>query len=65
MTIQTHPAFTALVSAEQARRKLVRRPGGRAALAANSTLCFRLEQQIMRDTGATFSELTSAVLGAA
>jgi len=60
-SITQHPAFARLVDLEAQRRRMVRRPGGRAALAANSSACFAAEQQILRDTGCTFNQLTAAV----
>ena len=60
-TIRNHPEFATLSRLESERRRMVRRPGGRAALAANSTDCFRTEQHIIRDTGCTFNELTMAL----
>lgn len=62
--IAQHPAFPRLVKLEAQRRRLVRRPGGRAALAANSTACFQAEQEILRGTGCTFLDLTAAVAAA-
>lgn len=61
----SHPAFIALVAAEKARASMRRRPGGRAALAANSALCMRLEAEVMRATGATFQQISGAALAAA
>jgi hypothetical protein len=63
-TIRNHPEFTKLVRLERERRQMVRRPGGRAALAANSTECFRAEHAIIRATGCSFIELSAAVAGA-
>jgi|GEM_PF-5716555 hypothetical protein len=63
-TIRNHPAFGRLVQLEAQRRRMVRRPGGRAALAANSAACFAAEQEILRATGCTFNQLTAAVLTA-
>lgn len=62
--ITEHPAFCRLVALEAERRRLLRCPGGRGALAANSTACFEVEQQILRATGCTFNQLTAAVLTA-
>lgn len=62
--ITEHPAFCRLVALEAERRRLLRRPGGRAALAANSTACFQAEQAILRDIGCSFNQLTAAVLTA-
>lgn len=59
--IRNHPEFATLVRLETERRRMVRRPGGRSALAANSTACFRAEQVIMRETGCTFNQLTMAL----
>ncbi len=63
-SITQHPAFSRLVDLEAQRRRMVRRPGGRAALAANSTACFAAEQEILRGTGCTFTQLTAAVAAA-
>lgn len=63
-TIRNHPEFTNLVRLERERRQMVRRPGGRAALAANSAECFRVESIIIRATGCSFIELSAAVAGA-
>lgn len=62
--IRQHPAFSRLVDLEAQRRRLSRRPGGRSAIAANSTACFQAEQEILRGTGCTFNDLTAAVLTA-
>lgn len=62
--IRNHPEFRNLVKLEQDRRRMVRRPGGRAALAANSTACFIAESRIIRDTGCTFIQLSAEVAGA-
>lgn len=63
--VLAHPDFPALVSLEAERRRMVRRPGGRSALAANSAACMRAEQRIMRDTGASFSTVSGAALAQA
>ena len=60
--IRQHPQFRPLVNLEARRRRLVQMPGGRDKLAQNADECFRAEARILRDTGCTFSELTSAVL---
>lgn len=57
-----HPDFAGLVALEKARAALARRPGNRAALTANSEACMRVEQRIMRDTGASFSQISGAAL---
>ena len=63
--LNSHPAFIALVAAEKARAAMVRRPGGRADIAANSALCMRLEAETLRDTGASFGQISGAALTAA
>jgi hypothetical protein len=62
--ITEHPAFARLVQLEAQRRRMLRRPGGRDALAANSTACFQAEHEILRGTGCTFNQMTGAVLTA-
>ena len=62
--ITRHPAFQVLVDLECLRARLLRRPGGRSALAANSTACFYAEQEIIRETGCSFNQLSAAVAAA-
>lgn len=60
--IRQHPQFRALVNLEARRRRLVMLPGGAAELRRNADQCFAAEAAILRDTGCTVDELTSAVL---
>lgn len=60
--IRSHPQFLPLVAMETRRRLVVSMPGGAAELARNSAECFAAEQAILRGTGCTFNQLTSAVL---
>jgi len=56
------PAFQQLVTAERARKVMARRAGGLSALKANSDLCFRLEQQVMAQSGWSFPAVNGAAI---
>lgn len=61
IAIAAHPHFERLCTLETERSRLVRRPGGRDLLAANSAACMTAENAIMRATGCTMNEITSAI----
>ncbi len=64
IAVKSHPAFGALLAADCDRKVLRRRPAGRSRLSDNAERCMRLAQEIMRATGATFNQVSGAVLAA-
>jgi hypothetical protein len=61
---KAHPAFAELVRLERERRAMIRRPGGRSALAANSRACFNAEATIAREARASIAAVAGAALAA-